>query len=226
MKRPTRFLLLASALLPFLSPLANADTTALTSFSGSTEVYAATNQLYGWIFTANADIDVTSLGVYDGNGASGLSVSHEVGIYDETNETLLGFTTIPAGTGPTLLDGFEYESVTPFLLTQGDSYVIVMTMPGGMTDADYQYVNVSSETTASQITYDNSDFDYGSSLAFPTDPGGYAPGIFGPNFEFESVAATPEPASFTLFGSGFLALGLVAFYRRSAGKRTAPTVSA
>jgi hypothetical protein len=224
MKRPTRFLLLASALLLFLSPLANADTTAITSFSGGTEAYPVTNQLYGWIFTANADIDVTSLGVYDANGASGLSVSHEVGIYDETTQTLLGSATIPAGSGPTLLDGFEYESVTPFLLTQGDSYVIVMTMPSF--DSDYQYIDVSSETTASQITYDNSDFGYGSSLAFPTDPGDYAPGIFGPNFEFESVAATPEPASFTLFGSGFLALGLVAFYRRRAGKRTAPTVSA
>jgi hypothetical protein len=219
MNKLIRPLLLSSVALLSLVPFANADTAGLTSFSGGNEATSGTDQLYGWVFTANNAITVDSLGVYDFNGASGLSISHDVGIYDESTQALLGSTTIPAGVGPTLLNGFEYESVTPFSLTLGDSYVIVMTMPAF--NSDYQYIQVASETTASQITYVNSAFDSGSTLAFPTDDGAFAPGLFGPNFTFESAAATPEPASFALFGSGFLALGLMAYYRRRTGDQTA-----
>jgi hypothetical protein len=199
-------------LVPF-SRLAHADTVALSSFSGGNPATSGTDQLYGWIFTVNAPITVTSLGVYDYGGAAGLSVSHDVGIYDESTKALLGSVTVPAGTGGTLLDGFDFESVSPFSLAGGDTYVIVMTMPEN--NSDFQYIQVPSETTASQITYDNSAFDNSSSLAFPA-PGGngdFAPGIFGPNFTFSTgTTVTPEPSSIALLGTGLLSM--TGFVRR------------
>jgi hypothetical protein len=216
MRNSLRSLLLTSALLLSASPLVLADTPALTSFSGGDPATSSSDQLYGWIFTANTNLTVTSLGVYDYDGASGLSVSHDVGIYDQTTQTLLGSATVPAGTGGTLLDGWEYESVTSFTLDAGDNYVIVMTMPEQ--NSDFQYVLSASETTASEITYVNSAFDAGSSLAFPNpaENGVFAQGLFGPNFTFSDSAATPEPATYGPFALGLIALAGVAFRARKA----------
>jgi hypothetical protein len=211
MQKLLRTPFLALTLLFAFSSLVKADTIALTSVTGGVLATSGSDQLYGWIFTANAPITVTSLGVFD-NGGDGLSISHNVGIFNETTETLLGSTAVPAGTGGTLLDGFRYESVSPFSLTQGGTYVIVMTMPQG--NQDLQTIEATSETTASQITWDNSAFSASSSLAFPptSGNGAFAQGLFGPNFTFASTAVTPEPSTIALLGTGVLSL--VGFARR------------
>jgi hypothetical protein len=205
-----RVILSSLLLLLPLSSFAKADTVALSSFSGGNEATSGSDQLYGWIFTANAALSVTSLGVFDVDG-NGLTVSHQVGIFDESTHSLLGSVTVPAGADGTLIDGFDFASVTPFSLTQGNNYVIVMTMPDG--NSDFQNIQVSSETTAPQITYVDSDFGDSSTLAFPTDIGAFDPGIFGPNFTFaSSTAATPEPSSIALLGTGLLSMA--SFARR------------
>lgn len=209
MQKLLRIAFFVSTLFLSFSSLAKADTVALTSVTGGTLATSGGDQLYGWIFTVNAPITVTSLGVFD-EGGDGLAISHDVGIFNETTEALLGSATVPAGTGGTLIDGFRFESVSPFSLIQGDSYVIVMTMPED--NADTQNIEVTSETTASQITYVNSTFGGSSTLAFPTDNGAFAPGMFGPNFTFASTAVTPEPYSIVLLGTGLL--GIAVFARR------------
>jgi hypothetical protein len=105
MQKLLRMTFLVSTLFLSISSLAKADTVALTSITGGILATSGTDQLYGWIFTANSPITVTSLGVFD-FGSNGLSVSHDVGIFDDTTRALLGSTTVPAGTGGTLIDGF------------------------------------------------------------------------------------------------------------------------
>jgi hypothetical protein len=194
----------ALLLLVAFSGVANADTVALTNPSGPLARGAAGDQLWGWIFDVAAPITVTSLGVFD-NGSDGLAVSHDVGIFDVSTHALLESTTVPSGTAGTLISGFRFQSVSPFQLTATETfrYAIVMTMPDGISDS--QVVFASSFTTAAGITWLNSAYDGGSTLAFPNPDldGLLAPGIFGPNFTFTS---TPEPSTFLLMGSSILGL--------------------
>jgi hypothetical protein len=191
-----------------------ADTTALTSFSGGLQATSGDDQLYGWFFDLSSAVDVTALGVGD-SGAAALTVSHDVGIFAVSNQGLLLSATVPAG-GGTYLDGFLYVSVSPTLLPAGD-YVIVMTMPSG--NPDEQSIENTSETTSAPVTYVNSAFDSGSSLAYPTDVGAYAIGMFGPNFTYVS-GAIPEPSTWAMMLLGFAGLGY-AGYRNA---RTDPPV--
>ena len=194
------------AFLLSLSSLASAGTLALTSVEG-THFTSGGDQLYGWIFSVNTPITVTSLGVYDEN-SDGLSISHDVGIYRQSDQLLLGSTTVPSGTAGTLLDTFRFESVSPFALATG-TYVIVMTMP--QFNSDLQVANATSFTTASEITYITSAFDDGSALAFPNPAfnGAFAPGMFGANFTF-SDSSVPEPSTYSALGLGLTALLLLA----------------
>src|ERR1035438_4548702 len=100
MHKILRAVVVTSAFLLSLSSLAGAATLALTSVEG-THFTAGGDQLYGWIFSVNTPITVTSLGVYDQN-SDGLSISHDVGIYRQSDQVLLGSATVPSGTVGTL----------------------------------------------------------------------------------------------------------------------------
>jgi hypothetical protein len=210
-----RILALMSVIVALAAPSASADTSALTSFTGGNNATSGSDQIYGWEFTLSSSVNVTALGVYDFAGASGLSISHDVGIYDASTQALLTSATVPAGTAGFLDSGFRYVSLgSPFTLAAGE-YVEAMTMPQGNTD--YQYIQVSSETTASPVTYVNSAFGNtsGSTLVFPTGIGDFAPGIFGPNFQFAG-ATVPEPSTLAMaIVPVVLSLGAMLRRRRS-----------
>jgi hypothetical protein len=193
-----------------------ADTIALTDFSGGFLTTSGGDQLYGWFFDLSAPIDITALGVGDSGGAA-LAVSHDVGIFAVSDQTLLLSATVPAGSGATLLDGFRYVSATPAILPAGD-YVIVMTMPDD--NADLQSVGNASETTSAPVTYVDSAFDSGSSLAFPTEPGLFAIGLFGPNFTYTTTAAIPETSTWAMMLLGFGGLSFAGYWstRRPAAR--------
>ena len=202
---------LAAGLAISIAGAANASSVALTGFSGGTEATSGGDQLYGWFFDTSSAIDITALGVGDASGGP-LQVSHDVGIFDVSDQSLLVSTNVPAGSGASLLDGFMYESISSFHLAAG-SYVIVMTMPAD--NADLQSISNTSVTTASPITYVDSAFGVGSSLAFPTTAGVFSKGLFGPNFQFDASAAAPEPASWTLMIAGFGLAGAALRRRRA-----------
>lgn len=187
-----------------------ADTIALTDFSGGSPATSGGDQLYGWFFDLSAPVEVTALGVGDSGGGA-LADSHDVGIFAVSDQSLLLSATVPAG-GGTYLDGFRYVSASPTALPAGD-YVIVMTMPSNT--ADEQSIQNTSETTSAPVTYVDSAFDFGSSLAYPTISGAFAIGMFGPNFTYTSTMATPiEPPTWAMMLLGLAGLGALLRYRR------------
>lgn len=184
----------------------HASTVAISSFKGGLLTAPTGDQLYGWFFTANSEINVSQLGVYDSLG-DGLTTSHDVGIFRVSDHALLGSATIPDSTSGTLLDGFRYTSVTPIPLAAGN-YAIVMTMPDSTLDV--QFINATSVTTAAAVTWTGSAFIGSSTLVYPGWDGSvYNVGMFGPNFQFDASTSAPEPTpALMLLGAG-LALGLL-----------------
>src|SRR6185295_76270 len=87
-----------------------AGTIAVSSFSGGGLVGAATDQVWGWIFTANSPVSVTALGVFD-TDSNGLAVSHAVGIFRQSDQSLLASATVPEGLGGFLNSGFRFVSL-------------------------------------------------------------------------------------------------------------------
>lgn len=204
MRRSLLIAAVAAAMLLTTASLATAGTIAISAISGGTAATAGGDQLYGWIFSTSAAVTVTALGVYD-MGDPGLSISHDVGIYRQSDQSLVGSATVPAGVSGFLDSGFRFTNLGTSIGLSADTYVIVMTMPAY--NADSQLIDVSSFNTASPITWINSALGSSSALAFP-DPSGngnFAPGLFGPNFIFEEQSV-PEPASALLLVAGFVGL--------------------
>lgn len=167
-----------------------------------TTLSTTSNRTLGWSFTANQNISVTHLGVWD-EDADGLVGSHRVGIWT-SGGTPLGDVTVSAGTtspasGPSINDGqVRYEALgTPIALSSGVNYVI-----GALYDDDDALIyDGSSITTATEITWITSHVNAEEDgFSFP---GAYLAreGYLGPSFVF-----VPEPASLALLGFGGLTL--------------------
>ena len=152
-------LAIAIGCLPSLS--ASAQTNAI-SFSNTTgESLAKTDSTFGWSFTANSDINVVDLGVFD-DSQNGLTDSHQVGIWDSSG-TLLVSATVPSGTGATLDDQFRTVSVSSTELLAGQKYFIG-TLYTTFNDPLLLQGDALNFATASQITYDNATFALGTTL--------------------------------------------------------------
>lgn len=178
---------------------------ALIAPQGGTLATAATDQLYGWRFSLAEPIKVSALGAFDLD-LDGMSVAHDVGIFDASTEALLASATLAAGLSGFLVGDFRYQSLVEEVLLGPGSYVIAMTMPAGSVDP--QLILGSLPVMAPEVTYLGSAFDGGSTLGVPRAAfnGSYAEGLFGPNFLFEVAGATvPEPASLALAGLALLA---------------------
>ncbi len=159
----------------------------------------------GYEFLANSNITVTQLGYFD---YTGLTESHDVGLYDATTMTLLASTTVTSAS--TVNGNFAYNAISSVTLTAGQDYVIMGT--SGVNDP-YTF-NPTSFSTDPSISFVQSAYiqNGGTSLSYPDTFDPTTTGYFGPNFQF-TAAAVPEPSSLML-GSLAVAGGLLVAGRR------------
>lgn len=217
MKKFLRIVVGLSAVVAASRPASGASIPAFTTTDTTGGLNISTSQTLGWKFSTSEIIAVTSLGIFD-DGGNGLINDHAVGIYD-TAGLLLVSTTVTAGVGEPLANGFRYQSITPFVLNPGTYFLggFMPGNPGGGTDKALGAAN--NFTPAPWITYLNPPGGlFGNSTLALSDPdplhggsvGGFLnPGYFGPNFMSEVV---PEPGTMLLLGSGLI--GIAAAIRR------------
>jgi hypothetical protein len=193
-----RLALTAAALMLFVRG-ADADTVAYSFTSAPTS--AETGYTLGFVFSvaAGTSIAVDSLGWFDSSGF-GFTTSHEVGIFEDTDDGLLISATLDAGAVDPLIDGFRFVSIVPLVLGPG-LYTI-----GGTVGSDPWDYGVA-PSTITGFTVDPSIgiaagaavFAVSPSLVFPSSVFGYTV-YAGPNFEM----ATPEPGGLALSFCGML----------------------
>jgi hypothetical protein len=229
--RATRLALFCGFVLTLSPAVALASSVPAFTFTSTTDLDGGDRRTLGWKFGVSSSILVTDLGVFD-DGSNGLGEAHDVGLWSCnsalcTSGTLLAVATVPAGTGPSLVDFFRYVSlVSPVTLTPGD-YVIGAayyenqpTPSGSQLDKVVTFLDATNDfTLASQITFEGDRVANCGSVPCPiaavfpdTTTSFFHPSYFGPNFQFTDaptvapLAAVPEPSTLVLFGSGIAAL--------------------
>jgi hypothetical protein len=176
----------------------------------------------GFRFTANADLLVDSLGVYDHN-QDGLLVSKEVGIFRVSDTALLTSTFISSAD---TLDGiFRYKSIAPLTLLSGQDYVVAAQY--NIADGDFYLAEASSYMAAGAITFNPATGAVYNSLVpppfrYPDEVSPNRNGHFTANFKFTSSfvsSSAPEPGTLSLLALGFA--GGMILRRRGVGRKEA-----
>jgi hypothetical protein len=193
---------------------AKAGSLAVTGWATKVPEGSGVDATIGWEFSLDTSVTVTALGVYQ-NLAGGLQGGHVVGIFRDSDQALMGYESIPAGTSGYLENGFQFMDLnTPFDLAAG-SYTVAETTPSAFDpDNDTFFSLVTGLTTDPDVTFITSARTYSPGFNYPTALGGFNDGYFGPNFIFTVDApSAPEPATWGCLGAGLCVL-LAAGYRR------------
>ena len=189
-----RLLLVAAGV---LAPLQlSADSLALNP-TGPFQSYNGSGEVDGFAFTATSGVDVTGLGIFAGPSLTLPAGNFNVGLWTDSG-TLLASAIVTSG-DPSQ-DSFYFHSITPTLLTAGQSYVVGAQMGGGL----LTYYG-GAFTMADGLSFTGNRWDVSGTLAMPTSYDGVLndPGYLGGNLLVGS--ATPEPSS-----TGLMVLGLFA----------------
>ena len=167
---------------------------------------------FGFAANPSGTAQVNELGFYD-EGGDGLAAAHTVGLYHYNGSAyeLLASTTIPAGTGATLENGYRWGSIPTITLTDTDQsngwYALMASQ-----DTDTWY-NVTTGSGLPIVTnYGNTGFGllaYYTASAFPS-VGGTVAFSFGGGIQYGSPNMgflVPEPSSALLMIFGVALLG-------------------
>jgi hypothetical protein len=223
--KPTcaRFLILLGSIVALTTTKAQAQLNAVTLAGPVYSAGGGTN-VYGWSFTAETNLKMLSVGLYDFVNGDGFEASHQVGLWDTTQPSqALLTTTIPSGTVAPLVDGFRYVPISPLVLKGGHEYVIAASYHSD--DDVLGTVNnpLLSITAGPGISLGNYRFGTDASqLSFPEnfEPGpnpmdGPFSGI-GPDFTY-TLSFTPVPEASTALACG---LGVLAIVARTVRRQT------
>lgn len=183
---------------------------AAVSINSSTWSTSGGTNVYGWSFTTNTTIRVSSLGLYDAMSAfdggffgDGFAGSHPIGLWDVADQsTPIVTSLIPAGTEAELIDGFRYIPISPVVLTMDREYVIAAAYRSednvvGTVNNPLLVVTASPAITVG-------DYRFGTDATELGFPENFEPGPvsgFGPNFIYTPI---PEPSTLPFCIAGIL----------------------
>ncbi len=181
-----------------------AGTLAYTGVGVSTTT-SADELTIGFSFTPTSNIVVDSLGVED-VGGDGLEEAHPVGIWRDSDQTLLTSVTVPAGLAATFDSGWRFAPTTPAALLSGVAYRIGVYRSDGSLDA---YSFGGPVVTAAEI-FRGSDVFISpfAGLTYPTSTDAAVRSVA--NFTF----VVPEPSGLTLAALGLLGFSFGSWRRR------------
>jgi uncharacterized protein DUF4082 len=222
--------LLRLAALSAFAGLAAAQVPAITSFTGATQFESisspSSDQTIGFTFTANGDILVTALGVWDSTPADPLTQTHQVGLWT-SGGTLLASATVLT-TSP-VTGEWRYVAITPVMLQAGQSYIAGSEITAPFSEI-HSRVNLpgGTVTTSPLITI-------GLATANATAAGFSVPNItnpaalarFGPNLLVQAAPVitppTPVPISPLALAAAGIGLALVAAFALGLRRPATPT---
>ena len=202
--------LLRLAALTALAGLAAAQVPAVSSFTGATAFGSVnnTNQTIGFSFTANSNIVVTGLGVWDASTGDPLTQNHQVGLWDAGGNLLASGTVL---TNSPLTGSWRYVTISPVTLNAGQTYFAGSAITNPYTDT-FSRVDLpgGTVTTNSLITVGLATANgSGGGFSFPNITDAAALARLGPNLIVQAGPPTvPTAVPISPLALGIIGVGL------------------
>lgn len=161
---------------------------AITDFTGGSEYDSyygsVAGDVIGWRFSVSEEVQITDLGVWNVDQTGGIESPHIVGVWDGSQALMDSVTVDGSGT---VVGDWIYASVTPIIVSPGETYTIGALYFSG--DSDWYISSATNVTTDPGVTWIESVYPFEDELGFAyPELSTSSFGRFGPNFLFETLA--------------------------------------